>query len=324
MIKPPSSKGGGGFILKNTVEIFDRIMELTLGNPAADYVNTKQINEFSKSRLFQIRRELSDLPRLMYKLYGWNFDGTDHDFARRGWAEDLLLKGRIRLSSRCDFNDPFDTYPIFDKSYSGDDVRSILSKDPALNNYSFRERRRVFEKMVVDFFINKKNRVDIFDKIIRSCNDEMGIFCLTENVREVLMWSHYSSGHKGFGVVFQPAGDLHFSSCLQPVIYSNERPVLYLVKSDKQSWEKTFLYKSDVWRYENEWRYVANRKAHTYIQLDDRILKALIIGMNAGVEVFDFLEQVNQKRKHAGLRALPIYRSTMHDKKYSLRFFRAN
>lgn len=324
MIKPPSSKGGGGFILKNTVEIFDRIMELTLGNPAADYVNTKQINEFSESRLFQIRRELSDLPRLMYKLYGWNFDGTDHDFARRGWAEDLLLRGRIRLSSRCDFNDPFDTYPSFNRDCSWDDIRSILSKDPALKRHSPAKRKIILEKMVVEFFNNEKSRVDLFDRMIRSCKDEVGIFCLTENVREVLMWSHYSCSHKGFGVVFQPAGDLHFSSCLQPVIYSDERPVVYLIKGDDQSWEKTCLHKSDVWRYENEWRYVSNRKAHTYIQLDDRVLKALVIGMHAGVDVLDFLQKVNEKRHLAGLRELPIYRSTMHDKKYSLRFFRAS
>lgn len=147
---------------------------------------------------------------------------------------------------------------------------------------------------------------------------------MTENVREVLIWSHYSCSHKGFGVVFQPAGDLHFSSCLQPVIYSDERPVVYLVKGDERSWEKTCLHKSDAWGYENEWRYVSNRKAHTYIQLDDRILKALVIGMSAGVEVLDFLQEVNKKRHLAGLRELPIYRSTMHDKKYSLRFFRAN
>lgn len=99
------------------------------------------------------------------------------------------------------------------------------------------------------------------------------IACFSEDVRSILMWSHYADSHKGFALEYDFRTSLNKSNtraALYPVIYSEDRydASLFLawafftmmgfkaVNPDIVSSTKAALYKSTFWEYEKEWRMI--------------------------------------------------------------------
>jgi len=92
-------------------------------------------------------------------------------------------------------------------------------------------------------------------------NRELGIFCLTEEPLNLLMWAHYADHHRGVVVEFDesnsffnrrkgPHDDLrHF----RRVVYADVRPSAFLSESDAI---QVFYCKSTDWAYEKEWRLI--------------------------------------------------------------------
>lgn len=99
------------------------------------------------------------------------------------------------------------------------------------------------------------------------------IACFSEDVKSILMWSHYADSHKGFALEydFRPtlAKPLE-RGMLYPVVYSDERydASLYITwqfmhvmgfhskNPDIMASSKVALHKSRVWEYEREWRII--------------------------------------------------------------------
>jgi len=96
----------------------------------------------------------------------------------------------------------------------------------------------------------------------------MRIFCLTEVVDDILMWSHYADNHRGalirFRVVPDPA--CAFDDA-QPISYSAAVPTIaqtpeewmdelagVTVRPYGELFDRLALTKSQHWSYEREWR----------------------------------------------------------------------
>lgn len=99
------------------------------------------------------------------------------------------------------------------------------------------------------------------------------IACFSEDVRSILMWSHYAGSHKGFALEydFRPTLKQPLPGVgLYPVIYSDDRfdasPYLTwafftmmgveAINPDIVASTKATLYKSKSWEYEKEWRMI--------------------------------------------------------------------
>ena len=99
------------------------------------------------------------------------------------------------------------------------------------------------------------------------------IACFSEDVKSILMWSHYADSHKGFALEydFQPTLTKPLEKgALFPVVYSDERldASVYITweflrimgvasrNPDITSAFKVALHKSRLWEYEREWRLV--------------------------------------------------------------------
>ena len=99
------------------------------------------------------------------------------------------------------------------------------------------------------------------------------IACFSEDVKSILMWSHYADSHKGFALEydFRPTQSIPLErGALYPVIYSDERydASLYITwqflhvlgfhskNPDISAFSKVALHKSSVWAYEREWRII--------------------------------------------------------------------
>ena len=113
---------------------------------------------------------------------------------------------------------------------------------------------------------------------VNSLNDTfstIGVFSLSEDPENMLMWSHYGSNHEGIAIGFEKNGKLANEEYCQPVRYEKELPKVDITKGimngvnffagaqrpqsfvqlkDPQL-QKVLLTKTVDWKYEKEWRY---------------------------------------------------------------------
>jgi hypothetical protein len=113
---------------------------------------------------------------------------------------------------------------------------------------------------------------------INSLNDTLssvGVFSLSEDPLNMLMWSHYGSNHEGIAIGFEKNNKLANEDYCQPVTYEKElpkvditkgimngvsffaggqRPQNYVQLKDPQI-QRVLLTKTADWAYEREWRY---------------------------------------------------------------------
>jgi hypothetical protein len=141
--------------------------------------------------------------------------------------------GMVRFTQRTALNDPFELLPACSV------VKTVLHDS--------------------DSNIEIPHNIDIdYVESLEGLNS-FGIFCLTEDKRNLLMWSHYASDHKGYVVGFDvshPFFSTHgyFSTeendSVHRVIYSDFR-----ANQPKES-KDWFIQKSNAWMYEKEHRVI--------------------------------------------------------------------
>ena len=165
----------------------------------------------------------------------------------------------------------------------------------------------------------------------RHINDNFAITCFSKKSDEILMWSHYANKHTGFCVEYD------FSKCtnwaalitLFPVIYSKNRPHFPMsifeqsnnfkditVKEGNDSiisLIRLLLIKSDIWRYEEEWRIIGlqNQLIDKHL-LELDIVTKIYLGAN--------ISEKNEKEivDIAKSKGIPVYRYIMNQEQYTL------
>jgi hypothetical protein len=143
-----------------------------------------------------------------------------------------FFKGFLaRFTQRSELNDPFEMRPS-DKGFE----EFILSKEGSENLCSVDLKRTIEQKDL--------------SHLPQVTQD--GVFCLTEDPLNLLMWSHYASEHKGLVVGFDTS-NYFFRQDLYKVTYKNQRIGDI---TDKE----LLTTKSNDWMYEKEFRLI--RRLH--------------------------------------------------------------
>ncbi|MEY2521298.1 MAG: hypothetical protein QOF24_3057 [Verrucomicrobiota bacterium] len=193
----------------------------------------------------------------------------------------------VRFTQPAEFNDPFELRPHI--KGLADDATITTQHAIAFQNESIEDHARLaIEKLqlapeqcsrinpsqVAKEISNRAGDVLELVRIIsnglgpavssqmnRIFNDNLGIFCLTEDPTNLLMWAHYADHHRGVVIEFDethtffnqrkgPQDDLrHF----RKVNYTDVRPSVFLSLSDAI---QVFYTKSCEWEYEREWRLI--------------------------------------------------------------------
>jgi hypothetical protein len=155
---------------------------------------------------------------------------------------------RIRFSPRAALNDPFEIRP------SVKSMAMFLHSDDSFCDDGY----DAILKRVKD---DQENYFDD-DNGIPMLN-QLGVLCLTESKRNLLMWSHYANSHKGYVVGFDVSHDF-FNNYRRTNFwreYENIGKVLP-VKYESYRTESVYCFtewyfhKSDDWIYEKEHRLV--------------------------------------------------------------------
>lgn len=176
--------------------------------------------------------------RLLYKYQ--SLDG-----ARINWLE-RMLSGWVYYASPLSFNDPFEISPTF---LAPDEkaVAKFLDKQELGISKSLRAR-------VIKDSLSKLRSVHVA-AVEADWVGELGVLCLTNDHKNLLMWSHYAGSHSGICIGFDAS--FYPLSTAKAIRYTSERPQVPLVEGpvvNDAIIESIFLSKSPHWKYEAEWR----------------------------------------------------------------------
>ena len=192
------------------------------------------------------------------------------------WKKEVF-EGRVMPTCPLYFNDPYDCDFCIDQKT----LQSKFAKSTIIENL-----KPIFEKLKIETITEKEienlhnssNTEETVEEILktRGCNLKMPLLdvfcnglkskiddlkkgltvvCFTEDVKSILMWSHYANNHRGFCIEYKLA-QTDLSKQIRKVIYSSERHYLRDEDLNEKGIFRPTLYKSDVWKYEKEWRYV--------------------------------------------------------------------
>lgn len=148
---------------------------------------------------------------------------------------------------------------------------------------------------------NKKHTQDVknaYENMKNFAKNECGIFSLSKDVKNELLWAYYANGHKGFCIEYDTKiimksynyGLINASNNSQnmPLVhrinvhYSDNYPIMmkeYVIKKDFPQFLKcTMGTKSKNWDREEEVRLIFNK--HGFTELDYRAVKGIYFGVN--------------------------------------------
>lgn len=190
------------------------------------------------------------IPGFLYKYCKLNEENSE-------WIQRIFADNEIYFASPEQFNDPFDcrVHASFDATEEDwEEYLGVMMKDkhPELDY----EVRSAFVRQL----INSGWREDPGAKqkivsYVQEAVNKLGVFCLSEVRDDILMWSHYADSHRGFCLQFNikttyyPYGELLFK-----VKYSSSYPQINILRDYEDQTKKVLLTKSDLWKYEKEWR----------------------------------------------------------------------
>lgn len=114
--------------------------------------------------------------------------------------EDILKNNRIYLSSPTSFNDPFDASipPIIE--LDDDDYKEWYQRELRRNRLLTPEQRQKAERMLESGEFKSQEAKDGIIAGWKSGLNEHGICSFSENISNILLWSHYADNHKGVAV----------------------------------------------------------------------------------------------------------------------------
>lgn len=210
------------------------------------------------------------------------------------WALDNLFRGVIYFRSPLGFNDPYDcrTPPVLD-DLTDRQLDFLRRTNPELWNISAKDALRISKSDFVDA-INKKLQ-NIHGDVVREC----GIACFSKRNDDLLMWSHYAGGGRGFCLKFHNT-DNRMSKDYD-VDYSGAFPDTYdYVKGlaegneEEQYTQLLLTHKYNEWEYEQEVRMIEGRIGEKSYPAE--MLKAVYLGtaVSDSIKAF-FCSVIRQK-----------------------------
>jgi len=207
-------------------------------------------------------------PRRLYKYRGFTVNTLR-----------MLSEAEVFFASPSLFNDPLDCNPTLEVDVDVPTLEGLLYKMVSKTRTA-QEARRVIEnhqymaselgdykesKPARDYYVRR-----LGSDVIGALKEEYakhGVLSLASRWNCPLMWSHYGDQHQGLCVEYDLA-DSAFEN-LDPVDYKRPRRIkaselvewkLERSVTARESVERTFFFsKAPNWRYEREWRSVADR-----------------------------------------------------------------
>lgn len=238
------------------------------------------------------------------------------------WLRSTILDDQFYWAAPSQFNDPFDCAPVYampeGKAFKQLIHRLIKEHEPGATRGERRHRRR---KMLESGGPRDRSEMQ---EAMKNALEESPVYSLAQSPTDILMWSHYGNAHQGVCLQFDGKALVREFVTVYPVTYSSDRPVIQVGFEDRlDQLEKLLLTKSDVWTYEQEWRFVEWRSRNIGLRrFRPDALTGIIFGPRIAAEHRTKIEGwVSSRRlplalyraecdgEHFGVNLIPIDRS---------------
>ncbi len=262
----------------------------------------------------------------MKSLFKYRADIGNHSF-------DILENDRFYFCAPEYFNDPFDAAIPFDYSKVSSGYLKSMVKRNSKNMIGDRESRRKKGKELHKRMVSAKSNFGSrgYQAQIDFINKNIGIFCLSSESKNLLLWAHYANSHRGFCIEFDKEKLIRYineenrntlygqKSLLQfeQVIYSKTFPLINPETfSEPDKFTQPLITKSIDWKYEEEFRIIYLKGANRHYEIDDSIISGVYLGLKASADTEKHIKQCLEKRKSK----IPLFKAKMKQKEYALEF----
>jgi hypothetical protein len=285
-------------------------------HPTADpIVDRLRRRPYKEIRRFLAKQVRPRYPRFLYKYRGPVDASVTH-------LRDILVEGRLWLSSPRDFNDPFDmtAHVVFtdDTPALRQRFKDLIDKKGREEGLNWKERKRRLDQFMAR---PREEWAAAMKRIHEENMRSTGVFSFAGDPRHILMWSHYAKDHSGICIQFESARAPATLLEAVPVRYVDDYPVYDWVKDDDLL--GSLLHKFRSWEYEREWRIVWPDGAHTYLEMDPGGVTGLIFGSRASENTMKNVRRLLDERQ--ALAAGPpirTYVARKHPRRYALTIHR--
>ena len=196
-------------------------------------------------------------PSRLYKYTRW-----DKNEEQNACRHTLLTVPQLYFAPIKSFNDPFDCQlPRGWASKTNEEIRTYFrnkyGEDLVKNSSILKELDNDRVKCIS---IQNKADIDMTDS-------HSGVFCLSPDPTNSLLWAHYAAGHRGYCIGYNTNKTVECmeSYCETPdlifdsfnVEYRENLPVLDpFIRNVKEWFLQRYRYKSSDWSYEREYRFL--------------------------------------------------------------------
>lgn len=218
----------------------------------------------------------SEIPNILYK------------YRDSGKADDLNILENLELyfPSPKKFNDPFDCkIPLDYQSFFNNPalVETFIenTKGGLSEMFSEKEKDDIITISRNNLLTNINFLIGHEQENIKKLNEDIGVLCLSEENNNILLWSHYGQCHKGFciGLNIDLLLDSDEFATGGPVHYTNLYPKISPAEMGLMPIYTQMFYKSLVWSYEKEYRFIKLHGANSKTRIKPEIIEEIYLGL---------------------------------------------
>lgn len=185
------------------------------------------------------------------------------------YSKKFLHDQEVYFSPFRGLNDPFEIAVRYSFNCTYEKKHAYFMKHVDV----FNQFQPEFQKSYIeDFEKNYSHSHGYLAHMLRNSMSHLGIFCLSTNPLEILMWSHYTNKHRGFCVEFETNNDPAFKELVQVDYVDDFQEALFY---DGVKIGEAVSKKFRVWSYENEWRAIHTSGVH---KLDPKCIERIFVG----------------------------------------------
>jgi hypothetical protein len=211
------------------------------------------------------------------------------------WLRRTVEHDEIYFSNPKDFNDPWDCRPRYNEDALNDpayckrlvDWLDAVARKWAASGFDESAHERRIGELRSNPSLLKAHLVKAADAREKDIHQRLRVYCLVPRANCPLMWAHYADKHRGVCLEF--SRDEKVFDGTYKVVYCAEYPAFDPGEREISQILLPLITKSDDWKYENEFRIIAQERAsatphntliteNNYFGLPAKMLKSIIVG----------------------------------------------
>jgi hypothetical protein len=242
------------------------------------------------------------------------------DTASVEFTSKIISAQEVYFSRPDAFNDPFEFRPKLSLQATKAEFATYLDglykrKQPWMNR---QQRKDSIAAVLKDKSRNHQSveaaslLSDAMAKITKFC----GVYCLSEDPANILMWSHYADCHRGICLGFDGANTNPFFGRAQKVTYQESYPVANIIKDEPGTYQdKVVLTKASFWAYEREWRIIEHEHGSGVYRYNQGDLKQIIFGVKTPSKDVDTVLAILKERQLSP----KLFKAGLHEENFAIK-----